>query len=285
MTSIEDNIPDYVNLSASFIGKGMRLDVVADMPDGSPNFRLEGELRSPDALPSDTLFLLAGTGITEAWEEFRDSLRDADPDALEAVEDALDDLEEETGIALEQDVIDALSGEVALALLPSDIRFDEDGTPSGAIEVLLLAGVREPRSIEKAIETAIDQSEDVSVMDDGTSLNGYEVVSFSVDCLDIRSILSLHTSSPKTGQHCESLPLSAQFSALVDTVPEPLHFLTYADIAGISDMVEGALTGDIRRDFRREVEPFLDPFSVMLLGYTVTEQNFHLTVTLSLRES
>ena len=108
-------------------------------------------------LPSDTLLLIGGTGITEAWYEGLDSLGDVDPEALEFLDDVLDDLWRETGIDLEQDVIDALSGEVALALLPSDIRFDRDGNLTGFVETLLLASVRDQDSFREALDIAIQR--------------------------------------------------------------------------------------------------------------------------------
>ena len=154
--SMADSIPDYVAASASFINRGMSLDIVSDFPASTSNFSFESGITSPHALPSDALFSIAGTGVTDAWREGRDSLRDADSELLDAVDDALDDLEGETDIDLQEDIIDALSGEIALALLPSDISIDHDGTPSGAIEVLALAGITDRKRIADALDSTID---------------------------------------------------------------------------------------------------------------------------------
>ena len=129
--SMEDSMPDYVAASAAFINRGMSLDIVSDFPASTSNFSFGSGMTSPHALPSDALFFMAGTGVNDAWGEGRDSLRDADPELLDALDEVLDDLKQETGIDLQQDIIDALSGEVALALLPSDISIVHDGTPSG----------------------------------------------------------------------------------------------------------------------------------------------------------
>ena len=154
--SMEDSMPDYVAASASFINRGISLDIVSDFPASTSNFSFGSGITSPHALPSDALFFMAGTGVNDAWGEGRDSLRDADPELLDALDEVLDDLKQETGIDLQQDIIDALSGEVALALLPSDISIDHDGTSSGPIEVLALAGITGRKRIADPLDSTID---------------------------------------------------------------------------------------------------------------------------------
>ena len=504
LDSIRDNIPNYVAASASFIEKGMSLEIVADIPDGASDLSLGSGILSPDALPADTLLMLAGTGITQGWDEGLDTLQDSDLEAYEAFEQALDDLEDETGIDAERDIIDSLSGEIAFALLPSDIKFEGDGATSGAVEALFLAGVNDPQSIRRALETAIDRIDDSSrnnippswttvtkevvlgipqnysteislqrasnlaysqrildldgnpipeseiylsrdmeivfqtepvtdpatqisltkamafaetgrllapfedrllsvtdaqqlgrsdikaiyavvanpdlqiaqsdavmaagsgalfdlsgsplsraqvanpsalgmevqvmvvptlvrvsraeplivqelrppprsgdsvVMDDPTvrvdrlELNGYEAVRISIDELELpvdiepayvvtedwaalgstlESLERFHTAASGT---TDSLRFATKFADISDDLPGPLHFITFADITGIADMVEEALTGDTRRDYRKEVKPFLEPFSALLLAYSVTDEEFRLTMRVSLQES
>ena len=50
-------------------------------------------------------------------------------------------------------------------------------------------------------------------------------------------------------------------------------------------MVEEALPEDTRLDYREEVKPFLDPFSAMLLSYSVTEEQVRFTARMLLTES
>ena len=79
-------------------------------------------MRSAEVAPEDTLFLLAYAGVSDAWDELRDTLEDTDPWAAEDMDEFLEDLEDETGVDLEGDVIESLTGEVSLAVMPGDLR-------------------------------------------------------------------------------------------------------------------------------------------------------------------
>ena len=138
---------------------------------------------------------------------------------------------------------------------------------------------------------------------DRLPLNGYEVVTFSVDDLDIpfdlhpryvvtgdwavlgTTLSSLERFHKAASGSVESLRNAPQFKNLVETLPEPLHFVTYADIAAMAAMVEEALPEDTRLDYREEVKPFLNPFSAMLLSYSVTEEQVRFTARMLLTES
>ena len=499
--NIADQIPEYVAASVSFIENGVSIELVSDIPPGASNSGLSHSPVSPAVLPSDTLLLIGGTGITEAWYEGLDSLGDVDPEALEFLDDALDDLWRETGIDLEQDVIDALSGEVALALLPSDIRFDRDGNLSGFVETLLLASVRDQDSIREALDIAIqrvdgsnnsdlpsgwktltkvvvpslplDEQTQISlqraynlaysdrildlggdpipqsdiyltldaeivgrtVIDAGTgrslgsavelaaagrllrpfeeesltvamleessrpsvkqiyavvanpeiqiaqrdavdladagelldlagnrlararvessealgmevqvmptttrvrvarsqplivqevrppigyarsteaenllalteqlTLNGYEAVTFSLNDFDLpldmepaymvtdewaaigSTLSSLEQFHTTVSGATPSLRSTGRFEALAEGLPAPLHFVTYADIAAITAMIDDALPSGTRREYRREVKPFLDPFDAVMIASSMVEDQLRLTIRLSLRE-
>ena len=128
--------------------------------------------------------MVSMSGLREAWEEIRDSLEDADPFAADDLDESLKIFEDEFGIDVERDVIDALSGEVAVALLPSDIGsglFFEEGVFDWTIEALLLAGVVDARSIENALEDLVDEMEDFDLDVRRKPLGGYEAVMVQFD--------------------------------------------------------------------------------------------------------
>ena len=104
-----NNTPEFVAASLSFIDKGMRFDVVSEAASRSLSLDSERNLQSSEAVPDDTLFLLSYAGATEAWEELREALEDADPWAAEDFDQFMDDLEDETGVDLQRDVIDSLA--------------------------------------------------------------------------------------------------------------------------------------------------------------------------------
>ena len=303
-----DNIPEYLAASASFVSNGIRLDLVAESSSKAAVSVPMNEVTSPGVLPADTFLLFSGVGLHQIWETFRESL-DLDPAAGEEFEQALEDFEEQTGIDVERDILDSLSGEVAIALLPSDISIDLDGEPlSGAIEVLALAGLKDTQGIEGALESIEELIEDAGLEVDRTSLGDYEVVAPKLDDLGdpglndfledydlgyvvtddwvvagstFDSLERFH--SAMTGA-TDSLSSATEFARFMDVAPAPLHALMYADLAGIFEMVEGALNGDTLSVYTDEVQPFLEPFNAFIAAGSVTDEEMRLTMVLTLKK-
>ena len=148
---IEDSTPEYMAMSMSFIERGLRVDFAAEQPDDGFTIDSDLPLASPEALPADTVLLLATNGIKETWEEVRRTVDDLDPYGDSEFQRILDEVEFEIGVDVEDDVIDSLNGEIALSLLPSDFR-------SGVYDVLLLAGLQDDRRMRRALERLVDDS-------------------------------------------------------------------------------------------------------------------------------
>jgi hypothetical protein len=296
------NTPEYVAASASFVDNGIRFELVGETP--SRAFTLDGVngLNSPEALPIDTLVLFSAVGVDQAWEELRDSIENLDPDSQNDFEGFLEDVEDELGVDLERDVIDALTGEVAFALLPSDLGGLLGGGPaSGVVEGLLLAGVRDARSIMNALDTFADALEDEGFDIDRDSLGEYEVVTTRADdfpggayqpgyivteewAVVGSNVDGLEAFYEAVSGETDTLGSKAEFRELIEAVPEPLHYLVYADIAGVLEMVEDALDADTAKEYRREVKPLVDQLSAFMLAVSVTDADIRLSATLTLRE-
>ena len=296
------NTPEYVAASASFVDNGIRFELVGETP--SRAFTPDGvnRLNSPEALPMDTLVLFSAVGVDQAWEELRDSIENLDPDSQNDFEGFLEDVEDEMGVDLERDVIDALTGEVAFALLPSDLGGFLGGSPaSGVVEGLLLAGVRDARSIMNALDTFADALEDEGFDIDRDSLGEYEVVTTRAD--DIlggdyepgyvvteewavvgSNFDGLEVFYEAVSGETDTLGSKAEFRELIEAVPEPLHYLLYADIAGVLETVEDALDDDTAKEYRREVKPLVDQLSAFMLAVSVTDAEIRLSATLTLHE-
>ena len=60
------NAPVYVAASASFIDNGIRFDLVGEPSSEAFAFDVGDRLRSPGALPADTLALLSTVGVDRA---------------------------------------------------------------------------------------------------------------------------------------------------------------------------------------------------------------------------
>ena len=317
---VEDNTPEHAAASASFIEDGIRFDFVSETPSGAFTLDAANSLRSPEALPADTLVLLSGVGVEEGWEELTDSIENLDSYAQEDFEEFLEDFEDETGVDLERDLIDSLTGEIAFALLPSDLGdvsdidltdfddfFDLDdyfgyGMEAGLVEGLLLAGVEDAEPLLDVFDTFADLLEDEGIDIDRDSLGEYEVVTASGDDLFGSSdyepgyvvtdewgvvgtnIDGLEAFHDAVSGETDTLGSRAEFRELLEAAPEPLHFFLYADLAGVLEAVEDALDDSDKEDYRRDAEPFVEQLGSLMLAASITDSRIHLTAAVTLRD-
>ena len=294
---VESSTPEYAAMSASFIERGMRVDFAAERPDDGFTTGSGVRLASPEALPADTLVLLATNGVREAWEELRQVMDDLDPNGGSDFQSVLDEVEIETGIDVEEDVVGSLNGEIALALLPSDFL------ETGVYEGLLLAGVQDAEGIRGALKKLADIVEDSGVELGRSSLGEYEVVTAELEGFDLlgedyepgylvtdnwavlgstrHSLEAFHDAV--TG---ESEPLSEadEFSRLISMAPVPSDSLIYADLAAAMQLLEDSLDSDMRSGFRRDVKPFVEQLKAFLLAGSFTEEAIRFTAILTLSE-
>lgn len=299
------NTPEYVAASLSFIDKGMRFDVVSEAASGVLSIDAESDLQSAHVVPENTLFLLAYAGVTDAWQELRNTLEDTDPSTVEGFDQLLDDLEAETGIDLERDVIDSLTGEVSLAVMPGDVRFSFDGEEfKGVIDALLLAGINDTARVEDAFDSLTEWVEDQEIDTGSESIGDYEAATLDMgqfgeelleeyeagilitdDWLAVgTTIESLELFHAAAEGDVDSLNSASRFSGFVDIIPTPLHFLMYADISGIVEAVEDGLDADDLEDYEEEVQPFVENLDAFVAASSLTDERWHLTVALTLDE-
>ncbi len=307
MRQLEENIPDFIAASSTFIENGVRLDLSYQTPKGA-YLVLDDATRveSHEVLPVDTLAMVSMVGLHELWDGILDSIDDADPYAADAFYESLDSLEDELGIDLERDVIDALSGEVAVALLPSDVGsglFLEEGTFDWTIEALLLAGVVDGRSIENVLEDLVDEMEDFDLDVRRKSLGDYKAVMLQFDqdtfmqtdydpgyvVTDEWMVVgstskSLEMFHDTLVRDSESLSDNGEFQRMLGTVSYPPQFLLYADIRGVLDMAEDALTGEMRSSYRREVEPYVENLSAFMVISSANSEESRATAVLTVEE-
>ena len=297
---VRDNLPDYLAVSASFIERGLRVDLVAGQPSGSFSIESSGLMETVDVLPEDTLVLLAAAGIPEAWQELRDWLEESDPYAAEDLDAFLEDIEDETDIDLENDVIESLTGGVAVAILPSEIDWEN---LLDDLEALLIAGPQDPEGIEEAAEDLFDLLEDEGYDTDRDSIGGYEVTWVELEQFDNEfedyeagfmvadewvalstTMDSMEIFHDSLRGDIRSLKSSDKFSDLAGELPDPLHFLAYADLAGILAMVEDGLDDDDLDDYEEDVQPFVENLSALLIASSITDEEWRLTVAVILED-
>ena len=304
-----NNTPEFVAASLSFIDKGMRFDVVSEAASRSLSLDSERNLRSAEAVPDHTLFLLSYAGATEAWEELREALEESDPWAAEDFDRFMDDLEDETGVDLQRDVIDSLAGEVSLAIMPGGVTVPADGAGLDVIEslsldALVLASLEDPRGIEEALESLTDWIEDQGYVTDSDSIGSYKAVTLPLDQFEddvLRdfeagylitgdwlalgsSLESLESFHDVAEGDTDSLGSSGKYSSLTDLTPSPLHFFMYADIAGIVKMIVDGLDEDELDDYEDDVRPYVENLGAFMVASSLTDQRWHFTAALTLKE-
>ena len=301
----DDNAPEYVAASLSFIDKGLRLDMVSEAASSSLSMDSDSELKSAEVVPDDALFLLAYGGVTDAWDELRDALEESDPWAAEDFDEFLDELEDETGVDLERDIIESLTGEVSLAIMPGDVRVSvDDAELEGVIEALFLASLEDPSGIEDALESLTDWVEDEGYETDSESIGAYDAVTVSLDQFDEDAVedyevgyvitddwLALGSSveileffHDVAEDDIRSLSSADKYSELTDLAPAPLHLLVYADIAGIVEMIVDGLDDDELDEYEEDVRPFVENLSTFMVASSLTDERWHFTTALTFKE-
>ena len=277
VTQVRDSTPEYLAASAAFVQNGLRFDLFAEAPPGVLVLGPETRVRAPEALPEDTLLLFSSAGLRETWEQFRESLEDADTEAADGLERWFTDFETENGIDFEGDVIDSLTGEVGVALLLRN-------------EVVVFAGLRDAQGIEDALETLLTLMGLEAKRD---SLGGYEVVTvegFSFLVMEDWAVAGNSVDGLKAFWEAASgdtgpLSSNTEFAALMDLAPDPLQALIYGDVPGILEIVEDALAlFGMRSTYVRDVKPLFEPFNTILLTGSSTEEELRVTAFITLRE-
>ena len=306
--------PELMAISASLIERGVRLDLYMDPVEGVPVPTAENRLLSADRLPGDALMLFSFVGANEAWQQFRDSggaddlfgqtNRAGEAEGLAAI----------IGLGALDSVMETLTGEVALALLPSDVQISSDGDfESGTIDALLMAETADAGGFEALLDIVMGMiTPGLSMMDPegaqsfqpsqidigeyqakfwdlsgllGGSFNyepGYLVTE---DMLVIGSTTdSLADFNGALTGEISSLRSNETFSRALDLAPEPLQFLMYADIAGIVEMVENAMAPETLVEYTQQVKPIVAPFESFIVAGSSTEEAIRFTLAVTIKE-
>ena len=300
--ALERSIPKVIGLSGTFIDLGIRFDSYSDTPRGAVIPEGVNHLNTAQALPDDTLFMISAIEVNEFWEQFRDDLEDIDRDTAEGFDFVLNGLKAATGIDLERHVIAELTGEVTVALLPSQLRFD--GSEIGTIEALLLAEVVDPSRLERVLEDLTDFLEDYADLQvrfekagayDMVTLDlsdqNRDVRNYSPGYLATENLMVLGSTVDTLFEVADtlegresSLQSAPEFSRLAELAPEGLSSFAFADIAGIIDMVVHALAEDDRRSYDKDWRPFLEPLDTFFTASVVSKESTVSTMVLTVRE-
>ena len=304
---IKQYVPEYAAASISFMDGGVRLDLAYPTPPSQFTLDQAHPIKSPDVIPADTLVLLSYSGIAESWDAFLDVL-ESSPDEYQSFVDALADIEREFDVDLEGDVIDSLSGELAFALLPSDVSSDlltGNFQTGGAVEVLSVVGTRDADAIKAAVDKYFDSARDNDIRSvrvrapidevDAVSIrfenDGIESAGYSPTYLVAEDWIAVGTTLDSVAKFhntfagaSPALAMSDEFRRVVELMPEPLHYLIYTNIPELDEFIEDALPVESRMTYRRDYQPFLDNLRSFAILGSITEEATRLTAVLTLQE-
>ena len=299
MRQLEQELPSFIGMSSSFLANGIRFDVAYEPEDEILVF---GEDMDPltvhEVLPAETVLAIASVGIDDAIDE----LIDSDPlieDTYDEFRDAMDD---EVGIDIEDDLLDILSGEFAVALLPSDLdRLDMDNF-NWTVELLLLAGVTNSERIEDTLDDlmrSIAREADLDI--DRWELGEYEAVVIPIEdslLLDVDyqpgyfvadkwAVIastedSLYLQHDALTGESETLGSKESIKELTDLLPEPLHSMVYLDVQSLLRMIEDGLPSDMREGYR-EFESYIETIDFLLMVSSATEEAVLTTIVLTVQ--
>ena len=303
---IDEIIPEWVTLTCSLIDKGLRLDFAAPIRDKTvAETSRTNSVSSRRLLPSDTLAFLSFS-VEPDLKSLRESLREQpmedlggygmwlfgspiDPDGN--MEDLLDEglksFQQTVGLDAERDVLDWMSGEISAAVLPSDFGVAFDDPTRAALQAVALIEFDESKreSVDHAVntvleflETTLDLSAHPITYGDGRGavFNLEEIAgptAYRPGYLTLSDHLVIGTTgealravSDAAGGQRDSLAQHPKYAQLEKAISVNKNPLVYVDLEEITEAVVMTLdTGDFR-EYRREVEPFVEPLSSLMMA-------------------
>ena len=267
---LDDQFPEFIVASAAFLDKGMRLSTSFETPDTWPDLSVSNSLASAGHTPGDVLAFLSFAGAYQSWEDFKRM----SPDELEDVYQALDEVESEIGIHLEQDILSWMTGELAFALLLPDgaslgfeelhanlyVEFDDRANAISKMEKITSA-----LDLEE-----IDAANGLHIYEgpDGFS-PGYTVLGDYIVIGTTRTALE-QAIAAEEGE-VPSLSDDSTFNRSLKAAGNNPEFMIYANIQRIVDATLDTLDETDLQDYRDSVSPFVAPLKAFLFWISVQE--------------
>ncbi len=281
---LENGIPTRISSSGTFIDMGIKFSVTYETPEESLVFENSTPLSAARLLPQDTLALLSFTGIREAWGQIEESLDELASEPLYGMTNPLPDFELQTGLDIEQDIIGWMSGEMALALLPSDFPLDFSGEVEEAIiHAVGLIGFTERAQVEDALDNivsvleeegltfrdAVVGGEDALLLDledlAGSGYEpGYSILGNYVALGTTRE--SLEQLADVSGGRLPSLADAPEYSRLIGEAGEDMDIILYANLRELVETFIRVLSPSELSEYEDYAAPFVEPVQALFMG-------------------
>ena len=322
---LNDAIPDWVTLTGSFIERGVSLVTLAGTPEEAQEITRVNSLASAHLLPSDTLAFvsfvlkpdleplreqLESQRISDLGTDFYDALSfqlglavDEDATFNDVLDALLDRFQDTVGLDLEKDILSWITGEVSLALLPTDFEAVADDPSGEALEALaLLQFDAEKRDdVALALYRVGELLEDnLGLSPDRVSYGGGQGAVFDLQEITGRTahvpgylILEDHLVIATTAEalrltgsigegRVDSLAEESQYARIEKELSSAPNPLVYVNFGWVRDAVVAALDPDDLQRYREEVEPFVGPLGGLVIAGEAQEGVSRATIALTI---
>ena len=305
---IDDVIPAWVVLTGAFIDRGLSLALSVATPEGEPQSEPQTlSLAAAGMLPADTL-AFASLAFDPDLDPIRKQLAEQrigdlgldsaglfdlpfapvlDPDATlaDALDQVLEIVSDTVGLDVEQDILAWMTGEVALAILPTDFRTITTDPMSEAVDVAALLQFRSDRrdqvveamtKITSLLALSMDlPAESVSYGGDegkvfdlsdvgGTATYDPGYLILGEQLIVATTAERLRSSASLSGNEGESLAKEAEFARLVNGTDGTPGSLIFVNLRQVTEAVVAALDSEDKAHYDEEARPFLDPLRALL---------------------
>lgn len=295
---IGDQLPDFIVVSSAFIDMGLRISTTFNTPEQSFALSAINSLGSAGLLPEDTLALISFVGISAAWEEFSDQYnRIGEPIGLE---DLLAEFEAETGIDLDNDIFRWMTGEFALALLPSEFRLGSFGDPETSVihaNAFVEFDDREEAQsgLDKIVAALTEQGIEFTSVDIGgidamvvdleemRGVSGYKPGYMILENYVVlgTTLESLQQAVDLSRDDIVPLEDASAFTRPILAAGDSTDAVVYANIRQIVATALDVLDEPDREQYEEDAEPFVSPVEAVAFGYSFDEEDvtFSIVVT------
>ena len=272
-----------MGLSVSCVKEGVRWDyAIAYDPQKIPESLKQATgnasaLKKTTEMVSNETLVYVGAGNLKLGLE--EALKAVDKNSnLYGVRDGLREIERETGLNLEQDILAWLKGEAAVVLLPENAGlFGEKDVPLGFLAVI---GVSDPKMAESKLQKLESRlSEEGAIIN--TDTIGGQKVSYILEPYGRETLagygirdnyLLIGTSrgiiQQTMGKVSDPLASSPTYKQALKELPEPEDCCLFVDVDKGLELLNRTLSPYEREEFDREVYPYLKPIK----AFSITQK-------------
>lgn len=259
---------DVIGMALTLQSDGIQIDTAQQYDPQKLSESTRNMLNQPanpnevlNRIPAETLFFANGNNLNQIWQQMREQLA-----VLPDFEQTLSSMEQETGINLDEDIFNWMTGEFALVL--------REVSPSEPIPVegYLLIGTDDT----DAAQSGIDQLESLLTNDIGIPITPETISGTDVSVINNPStnesvaafgflsdlfVLGIPAASITTVVEAPNQAITSDphFNAISNRLPNENTGYFYVNLEGVRELGESNLSGTEREEYDTNVQPFLEP--------------------------